>query len=103
MWKNIYILKVQQVVCQYFLKGQCRFGDSCRNEHPANARQSGSGGNLHLTAATMTSTKAQIIAALTSHNESILLNIINDNPTWSTINDLVYSFMEVTNPIQQMW
>ena len=51
----------------------------------------------------MTSTKAQIIAALTSHNESILLNIINDNPTWSTINDLVYSFMEVTNPIQQMW
>ncbi|KAF8970893.1 hypothetical protein BDZ97DRAFT_1914357 [Flammula alnicola] len=30
-------------ICQYFFRGQCRFGDSCRNEHPANAQQSGFG------------------------------------------------------------
>ncbi|KAF8967465.1 hypothetical protein BDZ97DRAFT_1803446, partial [Flammula alnicola] len=30
-------------ICQYFLRGQCRFGDTCRNEHPANAQQSGFG------------------------------------------------------------
>ncbi|PFH50402.1 hypothetical protein AMATHDRAFT_40861 [Amanita thiersii Skay4041] len=29
------------VVCQYFLRGQCKFGDNCRNEHP---RQQGGGG-----------------------------------------------------------
>ena len=23
-----------QVVCQYFLRGECKFGDRCRNEHP---------------------------------------------------------------------
>ena len=22
------------VVCQYFLRGTCRFGSNCRNEHP---------------------------------------------------------------------
>lgn len=27
------------VVCQYFLKGECRFGDSCRNEHTAEKRK----------------------------------------------------------------
>ncbi|KAF9528035.1 hypothetical protein CPB83DRAFT_836171 [Crepidotus variabilis] len=32
-------------VCQFFLRGQCKFGDSCRNEHPADSRQSGFGGN----------------------------------------------------------
>ncbi|KAJ4478956.1 hypothetical protein J3R30DRAFT_2694013 [Lentinula aciculospora] len=26
-----------QVVCSYFLRGQCRFGDKCRNEHPQSA------------------------------------------------------------------
>lgn len=30
-------------VCQFFLKGQCKYGDNCRYEHPANARQSGFG------------------------------------------------------------
>ncbi|KAH6914552.1 hypothetical protein BKA70DRAFT_1556976 [Coprinopsis sp. MPI-PUGE-AT-0042] len=34
-------------VCQYFLRGQCRFGDTCRNEHPAGgaAGQGGGFGN----------------------------------------------------------
>lgn len=27
--------KSAMVVCQFFLKGQCRFGDACRNQHPA--------------------------------------------------------------------
>ncbi|TFK29045.1 hypothetical protein FA15DRAFT_633053 [Coprinopsis marcescibilis] len=26
-------------VCQFFLRGQCRFGTSCRNEHPSNPSQ----------------------------------------------------------------
>jgi len=30
-----------QVVCQFFMRGSCRFGNSCRNEHPQ--RQSGFG------------------------------------------------------------
>ena len=25
-----------QVVCQFFLRGTCKFGDQCRNEHPQN-------------------------------------------------------------------
>jgi len=32
-----------QVVCQFFLRGQCKFGTSCRNEYPADARQTGFG------------------------------------------------------------
>ena len=39
--------------------------------------------------------KASIIAALNSHNESLLLNIINDNPTWKNIDTLAYGFIEV--------
>lgn len=39
--------------------------------------------------------QASIIAALTSHNESILLNIINDNPTWDSIHDLAYGVIKV--------
>ncbi|KAJ3933420.1 MAG: hypothetical protein NXY57DRAFT_19892 [Lentinula lateritia] len=27
------------VVCSYFLRGQCRFGDKCRNEHPQSGNQ----------------------------------------------------------------
>jgi len=30
-----------QVVCQFFMRGSCRFGNNCRNEHPQ--RQSGFG------------------------------------------------------------
>ncbi|KDR84254.1 hypothetical protein GALMADRAFT_87139 [Galerina marginata CBS 339.88] len=30
-------------VCQFFLRGQCRFGDTCRNEHPAGGQQGGFG------------------------------------------------------------
>ncbi|KIM35004.1 hypothetical protein M413DRAFT_449956, partial [Hebeloma cylindrosporum] len=33
------------VVCQFFLRGTCKFGDSCRNEHPANPQQSTFGGS----------------------------------------------------------
>ncbi|KDQ64045.1 hypothetical protein JAAARDRAFT_144449 [Jaapia argillacea MUCL 33604] len=31
------------VVCQYFLRGTCRFGDNCKNEHPQGQRQGGFG------------------------------------------------------------
>ena len=31
----------KKTVCQHFLKGYCRFGDKCWNEHPR-----GGGGNL---------------------------------------------------------
>jgi hypothetical protein len=27
-----------QVVCQFFLRGTCKFGNQCRNEHPQNAQ-----------------------------------------------------------------
>ena len=27
-----------QPVCQYFLRGECRFGDKCKYEHPQNPR-----------------------------------------------------------------
>lgn len=27
-----------QVVCQYFLRGACRYGDRCHNEHPQNVQ-----------------------------------------------------------------
>ena len=34
-----------QVVCQFFLRGSCKFGDQCRNEHPQNGdRRSAFGG-----------------------------------------------------------
>ncbi|KAJ8087231.1 hypothetical protein PM082_006061 [Marasmius tenuissimus] len=32
-------------ICTFFLKGQCRFGDKCRNEHPAGGQVQGSFGN----------------------------------------------------------
>ncbi|KAJ3711261.1 hypothetical protein DFJ43DRAFT_112159 [Lentinula guzmanii] len=31
---------LRMVVCNYFLRGQCRFGDKCRNEHPQSGNQS---------------------------------------------------------------
>ena len=31
-----------QVVCQYFLRGTCRFGNACRNEHPRDGQKQGS-------------------------------------------------------------
>ena len=39
--------------------------------------------------------KAEIIAGLASHNDSILLKIINDNPTWFTIHDIAHGFWEL--------
>lgn len=34
-----------QAVCQYFLRGACKFGGECRNEHPQNGdRRSAFGG-----------------------------------------------------------
>lgn len=30
-----WLFQVTMVVCQYFLKGDCRFGDRCRFEHPS--------------------------------------------------------------------
>ena len=30
-----WLFQVTMVVCQYFLKGDCRFGDRCRYEHPS--------------------------------------------------------------------
>ena len=38
-----------QVVCQFFLRGTCKFGDQCRNEHPQNVqsdRRSAFGGKF---------------------------------------------------------
>ncbi|KAL0581487.1 hypothetical protein V5O48_000530 [Marasmius crinis-equi] len=32
-------------ICTFFLKGQCRFGDKCRNEHPAGGQTQGGFGN----------------------------------------------------------
>lgn len=31
---HLYDIIYVQVVCQYFLRGTCKFGDQCRNEHP---------------------------------------------------------------------
>ena len=40
-----YSLTQIQVVCQFFLRGACKFGDQCRNEHPQNGdRRSAFGG-----------------------------------------------------------
>jgi hypothetical protein len=34
-----------QAVCQFFLRGACKFGDKCHNEHPQNGeRRSAFGG-----------------------------------------------------------
>jgi len=44
------LLTTGQVVCQYFLRGACKFGSQCRNEHPQNAqgdRRSAIGGVLY--------------------------------------------------------
>ena len=39
-----------QVVCQFFLRGACKFGDECRNEHPLNGdRRSAFGGKSPVT------------------------------------------------------
>jgi hypothetical protein len=35
-----------QVVCQFHLRGQCRFGDSCRNEHPLEEDATFSGASI---------------------------------------------------------
>lgn len=34
-------------VCQFYLRGQCKFGNSCRNDHPANPQQGGGFGGAH--------------------------------------------------------
>ncbi|KZT29505.1 hypothetical protein NEOLEDRAFT_605845 [Neolentinus lepideus HHB14362 ss-1] len=33
------------VVCQYYMQGRCKFGNSCRNEHPRDGRGHGAFGN----------------------------------------------------------
>lgn len=35
----------QQVVCPYFLKGTCRYGNNCRNEHPREGQRQGGFGS----------------------------------------------------------
>ncbi|KAJ3574690.1 hypothetical protein NP233_g1601 [Leucocoprinus birnbaumii] len=63
-------------VCQYFLRGQCRFGDSCRNEHPANPRQSGFGNQ------SWTNTNAQPKPALLFTQDSMKCDLSSDKPLW---------------------
>ncbi|KAI0694382.1 hypothetical protein C8T65DRAFT_666804 [Cerioporus squamosus] len=37
-------------VCQFFLRGTCKFGNNCRNEHPRDGQRQGGFGNQSWTA-----------------------------------------------------
>ena len=43
--ENFFEFLRAQVVCQYFLKGTCKFGNACRNEHPRDGRTAGAFGS----------------------------------------------------------
>ncbi|KAF8165892.1 hypothetical protein B0H34DRAFT_787201 [Crassisporium funariophilum] len=64
-------------VCQFFLRGTCKFGDGCRNEHPANARQSGFGNS-----GWTTSTQPKPVLPYNAANIANDLTAHVDKPLW---------------------
>ncbi|KJA29545.1 hypothetical protein HYPSUDRAFT_152370, partial [Hypholoma sublateritium FD-334 SS-4] len=65
-------------VCQFFLRGQCRFGESCRNEHPATPPTSGFG-NSSWTRNTTPSANSKDVPFTAA---AILSDLSGDQPVW---------------------
>lgn len=70
-------------VCQFFLRGQCKFGDQCRNEHPQDGKQKSGFGNQTWTNQNVNQTSSALApAAFTAESISKDLTPNVDKPLW---------------------
>ncbi|CAK7271291.1 hypothetical protein SEPCBS57363_004540 [Sporothrix epigloea] len=68
------------VVCSYWLRGNCRYGDNCRNEHPvANQNRFGVFGSPSGSSTTSTTTNANTYDVT---SDGIVLDLTEDRPPW---------------------
>ncbi|KAH7907520.1 hypothetical protein BJ138DRAFT_488074 [Hygrophoropsis aurantiaca] len=73
------------VVCQYFLRGQCRYGKECRNEHPVDQQRQGGFGNQSWTASSSNTTNANAskpVVPFTLDTVTKDLTPQQDKPLW---------------------
>ncbi|OBZ70306.1 Nucleoporin-like protein 2 [Grifola frondosa] len=67
-------------VCQYFLRGQCKFGTSCRNDHPRDAQRAGGFGNQSWTAGNSAAGSSSSSSLFTI--DSLTRDLDVDRPAW---------------------